>query len=178
MHEERVFYSSSTGKQIIGDLIASKVLEALGRFVFLSHGDPAGEERLVIRNEVVRKKRRDAPSVGSDDVSALDGLLRAMSVNNLALSSLGLERLLSPVHHFLIQRVSLGSSDLKVNTQARVSDNHLVENVVGIADPGDGQTLEGRQFGGVGFANFEEGLQVGENLSGVVEMREGVDDGD
>lgn len=121
---------------------------------------------------------RSAPGVGGHDVGSLDRLLRTMRMKDLARSSLLLQSQSRPLHHFRIQLVPLWRSDLKVDPQPRVGDDHLVKDVVRVADPGDRKTGKGGERVGEGSADFEEGLNVGEDLGGVVEVREGVDDGD
>jgi hypothetical protein len=124
------------------------------------------------------RKRKDEPGIGRNDVSTLDRLLRAVSVDDLALSSLRLDPSVRPLQNFRVKVVALRRCNLKVDSHSRVSDHHLVEDVIRVTDPGDGETFEGREVGGEGGADFEEGLEVGEDLGRVVEVGQGVDDGD
>lgn len=122
-------------------------------------------------------EERDVPGVGGDNVGALDRLLRAVGVDDLALPALSLDSRVCPLKHLRVQVVPLRRRDLQVYTEAGVGNHHLVEDVVRVADPGDGQAFEGGEVVGEGSADFEEGLQVGKDLGGVVEVGEGVDDG-
>lgn len=124
------------------------------------------------------ERKEDEPSVGRDDVSSLDGLLRAVRVDNFTLSSLGLDTSVRTLKNLRVKVVALGRRDLKVDAHARVGHHHFVEDVVRVSDPGDRETLKGGEVGGEGGADLEEGLEVGKDLGRVVEVGEGVDNGD
>lgn len=89
----------------------------------------------------------DLPSISSDHVRSLNSFLRTVGVNDFAsvTTSLLLDTLVGPIQHVLIQIVPFRSGDLQIDAEARVHDHHLVQNVVAVANPSDGATLQCRE---------------------------------
>lgn len=88
-------------------------------------------------------------------------------MHNLPRTSLLLESLPRTLHDDRIQCVADGSRDLEVDSETRVGHDHLVQDVVRVADPRNGESLE-RGEGRRRRLGLEERLDVGEDLCRVV----------
>lgn len=89
----------------------------------------------------------------------------------------GLHALLHPVQDPLLQRIPLRRRDAKVHAQARVRNDHVVEDVVAVTDPGNRQAVQRGEKPAVREERLEQRHEVGQDLGGVVERRERIDDG-
>lgn len=92
-----------------------------------------------------------------------------MHMNNSSRRALGRHPCVGPCQYSRIQGIPNWRGNYQVNPQTRICDHHFIENVVGIANPGDYESGQPLQRGRVGCAQFDKGLQVGENLRGVVQ---------
>merc|ERR1711939_7893 len=154
MHEERRGLGAAALEEVLSDLEARKVSQAALALLLLTHRDPG---------------------VGDDYVGALDGLLGRVGVQDQACGGLALDALLGTREDLAVELVALRSGDLKVDANARVGDEHLVEDVVRVADPGHCQARERAKVGREGTVELEQGLQVGKDLRWVVLVAERVD---
>lgn len=155
MHEAPVLLGSSTDSKILGDLKTGEICQSLLGLCFLSHADPG---------------------ICDEDVCVLDCLFWHVGLGELECRIGALD----DVAHERWDLVALWCGHAYFYAQLGSANGQIEQDIVGISDPCDFQALESQALLVPALAlcaeGFYNGLEVGNGLEGVVEVRQRIDD--